>query len=260
MSPVSLYVLAFAVVWFYVTAIWLASLRLKNASIIDIFWGLGFVLLAGMSFALADGFLGRKILVTTLVAVWGLRLSVYIFSRNWGKPEDNRYRALRKMSGAKFWRVSYLQVFLFQGLLLALIAAPILVAQSSALPDQLTVFDIIGSLMWAIGFFFETVGDWQLAQFKRIPENKGKVMQSGLWHYTRHPNYFGDGMLWWGLCLIALGTPNGWWSIISPILMTVLLLRVTGVSLLERGLAKTKPDYQAYVKRTSAFIPWFPRK
>jgi steroid 5-alpha reductase family enzyme len=260
MSMVQLYALAFAVVLVYVTAIWLLSLWLKNASIIDIFWGLGFVVVADMSFVLADGFLARKILMSALVTIWGLRLSLYIFSRNWGKPEDYRYWALRKVSGAKFWWISYFQVFLFQGVLLAVIAAPILVAQSSALPDQLTVLDAIGTFVWAIGFFFEAVGDWQLVQFKRKPENRGKVLRTGLWAYTRHPNYFGDATLWWGFFLIALGTQGGWWSILSPILMTVLLFRVTGVSLLEKGLSKRKPDYQEYVRSTSAFFPWFPRK
>ena len=255
-----LYAICFVVVLVYVTTIWLVSLVLENASIIDTFWGLGFVLLAGVGLALADGFLFRKILIGTLVAIWGLRLSLYILIRNWDIPEDYRYRALRKKAGARFWWVSFFQVFLFQGVLLFLIATPILVAQASVLPDNLTVFDLLGMLVWTIGFLFETIGDWQLARFKSNPENKGKVMRTGLWAYTRHPNYFGDATLWWGFFLIALGTHSGFWSIFSPILMTTLLLKVTGVALLEKGLAKTKPEYKEYIENTSAFFPRFPRK
>jgi steroid 5-alpha reductase family enzyme len=260
MTFLSLYAICFVIVLLYVTAIWLLSLVRKNASIMDIFWGLGFALVSGLGLALADGFLVRRLLVFALVAIWAARLSLYIFSRNWGRPEDYRYRAWRKASGASFWWVSFFKVFMFQGVLLSVIAAPLLVAQSSGSPDKLTVFDLGGTGIWAIGFFFEAVGDWQLARFKDVPENQGKVMRTGLWAYTRHPNYFGDVTLWWGLFLIALGTPAGFWSIVSPVVTTVLLLRVTGVSLLERGLAKTKPDYKEYIESTSAFFPRFPRK
>lgn len=260
MSFLSLYTICISTVLLYVTAIWLLSLVRKNASIMDIFWGLGFALVSGLGLALAGGSLLRRVLVFVLVAIWAARLSLYIFTRNWSRPEDYRYRAWRKVSGAKFWWVSFFKVFLFQGVLLCVIAAPILVAQSSGFPDHLTIFDLGGTALWAIGFFFEAVGDWQLARFKGVPENQGKVMRAGLWAYTRHPNYFGDVTLWWGLFLIALGTPGGFWSIVSPVVMTVLLLRVTGVSLLERGLAKTKPDYKEYIQSTSAFFPWFPRK
>jgi steroid 5-alpha reductase family enzyme len=252
--------LSVLVVLVYMVAIWLLSLLTRNASIVDIFWGLGFVLLAVVYFVVTDGFIGRKVLITALVAVWGLRLSLYILWRNWGKGEDYRYRKWREEAGEKFWWTSLFQVFLLQGALLWLISAPILAAQFSDDPDHLTVFDLLGTLAWGVGFFFEAVGDWQLARFKRDPANKGKVMRSGLWAYTRHPNYFGEAALWWGYYVIAAGTAGGYWTFFSPILMTVLLLRVSGVALLERRQVETKPQYRDYIESTSAFFPWFPRK
>jgi len=243
-----------------VTAIWLVSLVLRNASIVDAFWGLGFVLLAALYFVATDGFVGRKILITGLVAVWGLRLSLYILWRNWGKGEDYRYGAFREKAGERFWWVSFFQVFLLQGVLLWLISAPILAGQFYDSPDELTVVDGLGAVVWAVGFFFEAVGDWQLAAFKADPANKGKVMQSGLWRYTRHPNYFGDTTAWWGYFAIAAGTVDGLWTVFSPILMTVLLLRVSGVALLEKAQVRTKPQYSVYIESTSAFLPWFPRR
>jgi steroid 5-alpha reductase family enzyme len=252
--------LSLGVVLAYMTAAWLVSIALRNASIVDIFWGLGFVLLAVLYFALADGFLGRKILITSLVAAWGLRLSLYVLCRNWGQGEDYRYRAFREKAGEKFWWVSFFQVFLLQGVLLWLISAPILAAQFYDSPDGLTVVDGLGALVWGVGFFFEAVGDWQLARFKADPANKGKVMDRGLWRYTRHPNYFGDATVWWGLFVIAAGTVDGLWTVFSPILMTVLLMRVSGVALLEKAQVQTKPQYRAYIESTSAFVPWFPRR
>jgi len=252
--------LSLGVALVYMTAIWLASLAQRNASIVDAFWGLGFVLLAAVYFVAADGFVGRKILITSLVAVWGLRLSLYILWRNWGKGEDYRYRAFREKAGERFWWVSFFQVFLLQGVLLWLISAPILAAQFYDSPDELTVVDGLGALVWAVGLFFEAVGDWQLASFKADPANKGRVMQSGLWRYTRHPNYFGDATVWWGYFVIAAGTIEGLWTVISPILMTVLLMRVSGVALLEKAQVRSKPQYRAYIDSTSAFLPWFPRR
>jgi steroid 5-alpha reductase family enzyme len=252
--------LSVLIVLAYMAAIWLLSLLTRNASIVDIFWGLGFVLLAAVYFVATDGFFGRKVLITTLVAVWGLRLSLYILWRNWGKGEDYRYRKWREEAGEKFWWTSLFQVFLLQGALLWLISAPILAAQFNDDPDHFSALDLLGTLVWGVGFCFEAVGDWQLARFKSDPANKGKVMRSGLWAYTRHPNYFGDATLWWGYYLIATGTAGGYWTFFSPILMTVLLLRVSGVALLERTQIETKPQYRDYIESTSAFFPWFPRR
>lgn len=242
----------------YMTLIWLVSLARGDASIVDVFWGLGFVLLAAVYLVSTDGFVGRKILVTTLVAVWGVRLSLYILWRNWGKGEDHRYRAWRERAGARFWWVSLFQVFLLQGLLLWIISAPILAAHFYDSPDRLTIVDLAGALVWGVGFLFEAVGDWQLARFKADPANRGKVMRSGLWAYTRHPNYFGDATVWWGLFVIAAGMADGYWTFFGPLLMTFLLLRVSGVALLERTQRAGKPEYRDYVETTSAFIPWFP--
>ncbi|UCH87099.1 MAG: DUF1295 domain-containing protein [Dehalococcoidia bacterium] len=244
----------------YMVAVWLLSLVARNASIVDIFWGLGFVLLAVVYFVATDGFVGRKALITTLVSIWGLRLALYVLWRNWGRGEDYRYQKWRQEAGEKFWWTSLFQVFLLQGALLWLISAPILAAQFNDDPDYFTVFDLLGTLAWGVGFFFEAVGDWQLARFKSDPANKGKVMRRGLWAYTRHPNYFGDATLWWGYYLIAAGTAGGYWTFFSPILMTVLLLRVSGVALLERTQIETKPQYRDYIESTSAFFPWFPRE
>ena len=252
--------LSLGVVLVYMTAIWLVSLALRNASIVDVFWGLGFALLAAVYFVTTDGLLARKLLVTSLVAVWGLRLSLYILWRNWGKGEDYRYRAWREKAGENFWWLSLFQVFLLQGVLLWLISAPTLAAQFHDSPDELTAVDVLGALVWGVGFFFEAVGDWQLASFKAEPANEGKVMQSGLWRYTRHPNYFGDATVWWGHFMIAAGTVDGLWTVFSPILMTVFLLRVSGVALLERAQVQTKPQYRAYIESTSAFLPLFPRR
>jgi steroid 5-alpha reductase family enzyme len=244
----------------YMVALWLVSLVARNASIVDIFWGLGFVLLVAVYFVATDGYTGRKVLITTLVTVWGLRLSLYILWRNWGKGEDYRYRKWREEAGEKFWWTSLFRVFLLQGALLWLISAPVLAAQFNDDPDHFSPLDLLGALVWGVGFFFEAVGDWQLARFKSDPANKGKVMRSGLWAYTRHPNYFGDATLWWGYYLIAAGTAFGYWTFFSPILMTVLLLRVSGVALLERTQIETKPKYRDYIESTSAFFPWFPRR
>ena len=237
--------------------LWLLSLALKNASIVDIFWGLGFVVVAWICYFHAPGFAPRKTLITTLVTIWGLRLSIYLFFRNHGKGEDYRYQSLRARIGKNFPIISLFVVFVFQGLLIWLISLPIQAAQAAMEPNQFTMFDVIGSVLWLIGIFFESVGDSQLAQFKSDPNNKGKVMDRGLWKFTRHPNYFGDALLWWGIFLIAL--PNGWWTILSPIVMTTLLMKISGVALLEKTLAKTKPQYAEYVRRTNAFLPWFPK-
>ncbi len=259
MNFLTTYLILFAVTIGLMTLLWLLSLLLKNSSIVDIFWGTGFVIFAWVAFFLTpDGFLARKLLLTILVTIWGLRLSIYILVRNWGKPEDFRYQAWRKEHGKKWWWYSFFQVFLLQGVLLTVIAAPLLAAQISPTPARLGVLDLIAIPLWAIGFFFESVGDWQLKRFKGDPANKGKVLDRGVWRYTRHPNYFGDSTQWWAYYLIA-ASAGGWWTIFSPILMTILLLRVSGVKLLEKTL-DTRPGYKEYSERTSEFIPWFPKK
>lgn len=242
------------------TALWLLSVARRDASIVDIFWGPGFGVAALTYFALSDGWVWRKVLVVTLVLVWGLRLGLYLYRRNHGKGEDYRYRQFRQHYGPeRYWWVSFFQVFLLQGALMWLISAPLLAAQLSGAPNAFTLFDALGFLVWLIGFGFETIGDWQLARFKANPANQGKVLNSGLWRYTRHPNYFGDACVWWGLWLIACSAPGGWVTAFASALMTFLLVRVSGVALLEQNLAQ-RPGYREYVESTRVFFPWPPRQ
>jgi steroid 5-alpha reductase family enzyme len=239
---------------------WILSLIMKDASIADIFWGLGFVLIAWVTFFLADGYLFRKILIVTLVSVWGLRLAVYIGLRKRGKGEDRRYRKWRDQHGKKFWWVSLFTVFGLQGILLWVISFALQAGQIAAGPARLGWLDAAGLLIWFIGFVFETVGDYQLHRFKADSDNRGKVMDRGLWAYTRHPNYFGESLMWWGIFLIALSVPNSFWTVISPVTITFLLLRVSGVTLLEKNIVEKRPAYRAYKENTSPFFPWFPNK
>ncbi len=202
--------------------------------------------------------MARKLLISTLVTIWGLRLAVHILLRNWGKAEDFRYAAWRQEAGASWWWRSLFKVFLLQGAILWVVAAPLLAAQIHSHPARLTVLDWLAIAVWLIGFIFEAGGDWQLMRFKADPANRGKVLQSGLWRYTRHPNYFGDALQWWGFYLIALAGGGGW-TIFSPVLMTYLLVRVSGVAMLEKTLQEAKPGYKEYIESTPAFVPWFPR-
>ena len=250
----------FVAVMMMMFAVWLLSLIKRDASIVDVFWGLGFVVVAWLTLLRADGYLGRKVLITVLTTIWGLRLALYIFIRNWGHGEDRRYQAWRAQYGTRFWWVSLFTVFGLQGVLLWVISLTLQVGQISAIPARLAVLDFLGVIMWAVGFLFEAVADWQLYRFKADPENKGKVMNRGLWAYSRHPNYFGESLVWWGLFLITLATPESGWVVISPLLITFLLLKVSGVTLLEKTIVDSRPEYAEYIKSTSSFIPWLPRK
>lgn len=240
--------------------VWLLSLVKKDASIVDIFWGLGFVLVAWLTFFSAGGYLGRKLLITLLTTMWGMRLSTHILVRNWGKGEDKRYQAWRAQYGKRFWWVSLFTVFGLQAALLWVISFVIQIGQISTVPDRLVLLDGVGTLIWTAGFIFEALGDWQMYRFKSDPANEGKVMDRGLWAYSRHPNYFGESLVWWGMFIITLATPGGAWSVISPLVITFLLLKVSGVTLLEKTILETRPDYEDYIKRTSSFVPWFPNK
>ncbi len=251
--------LALAVAVCTMTLVWILSLIQRDASIIDIFWGLGFVVVAWFYFFSTEAFTMRKVLVVALVSLWGLRLSIHILLRSIGRGEDYRYRDMRERHSRHFVIWSLFVIFWLQAAILWFVSAPLLAAQYSARPERLTWLDLLGLLVFVIGLLFEAVGDWQLARFKKDIANKGKVMQSGLWRYTRHPNYFGDALVWWGLFLIALSTPGSLWTIASPIVMTFLLLKVSGVSLLEQSLSETKPEYRDYARRTNAFFPWRPR-
>jgi steroid 5-alpha reductase family enzyme len=260
MTFAALLALAAAAVALFLAAGWMLSVRRRDVSHVDVQWGLGFALIAALGAVLGAGAPARRALVVALVAVWGLRLARHIHARNRGQGEDYRYAAMRARHGARFPAVSLFTVFLLQGALMLWIALPLLVAQTSPEPSALGGLDFAGAALWAVGFLFEAVGDAQLARFRADPANRGQVMDRGLWRYSRHPNYFGDAALWWGLYLIACATPRGGWTLASPLVMTFLLLRVSGVALLEKGLVATKPRYRDYVARTSAFVPWWPRR
>jgi steroid 5-alpha reductase family enzyme len=241
------------------TAVWLASLVKRDVSIIDLFWGLGFVTLAWLYRSQVPIESFRQTLVPVLVTLWGLRLALYILWRNWGAGEDYRYAAMRDKYGKSFPLLSLVIVFWLQGALFWLVGMPLLQVQASRQPANSTWLDLVGVVLFAVGLFFETVGDFQLARFKAEPSNRGKVMDRGLWRYTRHPNYFGDATLWWGLGCLALATHGSLWTLVSPILMSFLIVKISGVALLEKGLGNSKPEYREYARRTSAFFPWPPR-
>lgn len=239
------------------TLLWLLSLALKNTSIVDIFWGIGFIIVTWLGFSYGYGYIPRKQWTCVMVTLWGLRLALHIGLRNWGKPEDFRYAKWREENGMNWWWISFFKVFLLQGLLMWIISAPVLAAQSFGYPVILTPMDLLGAFVWGFGLLFESIADLQLTLFKRNPENKGKLLTSGLWKFSRHPNYFGEAIVWWGIFIIALAV-GAWWTILSPIMMTWLLLRVSGVAMLERTM-QSKPGYEEYTRRTSAFFPWFPK-
>lgn len=237
--------------------LWGVSLLVKNSSIIDIFWGLGFVLVAWMSLVLSENYQAKALVLTGLVSVWGIRLAGYLAWRNLGKPEDYRYAAMRERHGPRFPIVSLFTVFGLQGLLTAIISLP--VQQGIHRGAELTGVSLIGVVLWALGLAFESLGDYQLARFKADPSNRGQVMNSGLWRYTRHPNYFGDFLVWWGFYLVAANASNWWWIVVGPAIMSFLLIRVSGVRLLESSLKSRIPGYEDYVLKTSSFFPLPPK-
>jgi steroid 5-alpha reductase family enzyme len=240
--------------------LWLLSLARRDASIVDVWWGPGFAWIAGVALLLApEGPGARGVLAAGLAALWGARLGGYLLWRSWGTGEDYRYRAMRRRHGERFGRVSLVTVFGLQGLLQWLVSLPLQVAILARQQPPLGFLDVLGAGLVGLGLVFEAVGDAQLARFKRDPAHAGQVMDRGLWRYSRHPNYFGDCLVWWGLYAVACGAPGGWLSLPAPALKTWLLLRVSGVRLLERSLVKRKPGYADYAARTSAFVPWPPR-
>jgi steroid 5-alpha reductase family enzyme len=246
-----------AVVFF--SAIWLLSLPLGNASIVDFFWGPGFVLIGWLYLlSVPDQPTLRGLLACVLVSVWGLRLAAHIGIRNAGHGEDFRYRSWREQAGPSFWWISFFKVFLLQAVILWIVSSPLLLAQIGTGARRLTALDIAGLLLWIVGFGFEAVADWQLLRFKREPANRGRVLDTGLWSLSRHPNYFGETVLWWGIGLIALAG-GGWLALVGPALLTFLLLKISGVAMLDAALVERKPKYAEYIRSTPAFIPRWPK-
>ena len=241
-----------------VAGLWAYSLVIKDASIIDPFWGVGFVVIAIVCYWRVPPSVGsRASLMLALTAIWGLRLGGYLTWRKSKHGEDRRYTAMREHHGERFWWVSLFTVFLFQALLMTIISIPVQFGIHES--GNLIWLDAVGVTLWLIGMSFETIGDFQLARFKADPENRGRVLDTGLWRYTRHPNYFGDFCVWWGLYAIALAA-GGWWTVFGPLTISFLLLKVSGVTMLEETITERRPEYAQYIQTTNAFFPGPPRR
>jgi len=250
-------ILELGIVLIYMNAWFAVAIRQRRNDVADVAWGFGFLLVALTSLLLQWPAAARQILTTILVAVWAVRLSIHIQFRHHGKPEDFRYRAWRQAWGKSFYIRTYVEVFILQGILLFLISTPIIYINSNANPP-IGNLDLIGWFVWLTGFFFEAVGDFQLIRFAHNPVNKGRIIRSGLWPYTRHPNYFGEVLLWWGIFLIALSVPGAWWTIIGPVTITFLILKVSGIPMLEAKY-QGNAEYEAYQRQTSSFFPLPPK-
>jgi len=249
----------------YFTILYIVAFIIKDNSILDIAWGPSFIVTAWAVLIInlvsdpADAFFGaRQYLVAALVTVWGLRLGIRIFRRNKGKGEDPRYVKFREEWGKWFLLRSYFQLFLFQGIILMLNVTPVLLIMAGV-RDNLVWSDYLGLAIWVFGFLFETIGDYQLDTFLKDPANRGTIIDKGLWQYTRHPNYFGEATMWWGIFVIALNQSWGWIGVIGPLVITGMLLFVSGIPMTERMMEKT-PGWDEYKRRTSVFIPWFKKK
>ncbi len=240
------------------TLLWLVSLLARDTSIVDLFWGPMFIVVAAVAYSSGSGLPARKLLVLTLVTLWGLRLALHLARRNLGRGEDPRYREMRERNGPRWWLLSLPYVFVLQALLAWVIALPLQAALRGGAGTPLGVFDALGFIVFGAGFLTEAIADRELSRFRANPENRRRVLDSGLFRYTRHPNYFGDALLWWGFGLfgVAAGAP---WSLTGPALMTFLLMRVSGVTLLEKSIGQRRPEYARYQRATNAFFPGPPR-
>jgi len=237
---------------------------MEDNSVVDVAWGLGFVIIALYTLGDSGAFFPRQILITLLVFIWGMRLAVHILGRRMGQGEDFRYKSMRtrwKKDKKNVALRSYLSIYLLQGLLMLVIALPIIYVNhyDFILQNDLTYLDNVGILIWSFGFVFEVISDFQLSKFKSEKSNKGKIMKHGLWKYSRHPNYFGESIMWWGIFIITVGTPNGFVTLISPLLITNLLLFFSGIPLLEEKYKDNK-EFQKYAKDTPVFFPKFFKK
>ncbi len=244
-----------------VLAVWVASLVLRDASVIDAFWGVGFIVVAWVCVAIGHGERDRRVLLAVLVTIWGGRLAAHIAQRNHGKGEDPRYVAMRERDGSRFWLTSLYRVFLVQAVTMWIISLPLQAGGSLGGGRGIGALDVIGAVIWLVGFGFEAIGDLQLDRFKADPASRGKVMDRGLWRYTRHPNYFGDATVWWGLGVIGLGAGLGAvWGLIGSAMDTFILTRVSGKPILERDIETRRPGYREYIEHTSGFFPLPPRR
>jgi steroid 5-alpha reductase family enzyme len=241
--------------------VWAASVAIHDASIVDVVWGIGFVVVGWVCVAAGHGNHDRRLLAAGLVSAWGLRLATHIGRRNLGKGEDRRYAQMRERHGGRFWLTSLYRVYAPQAVVLWVVSLPLQAAGSLGGNRGLGALDAVGAAVWLLGFGFEAIGDLQLARFKEDAANRGRVMDRGLWRYTRHPNYFGDATLWWGLGILALGAGGAAaWGLAGSALDTVILTRVSGKPVLERDIETRRPGYREYVERTSGFVPLPPRR
>ena len=257
MSYLENYFVALGVILAVSVAAWLVSIAKRDVSFVDSLWSLFFLIAAGTFAAAAENIGVRGALVLVLVAIWSLRLSVYITARNWGEEEDYRYRTIREKNEPNFAIKSLYIVFGLQGVLAWVISVPLLFAVRG--PSEPGILDAVAVLLWVVGVVFEAGGDYQLARFKSDPANEGKVLNTGLWRYTRHPNYFGDFCVWWSFYLFAVAA-GGWWTVYAPLLMSFLLLKVSGVAMLEKTIGSRRPGYAEYVRNTNAFFPGIPAR
>lgn len=251
------FIVTAAIVLSYMLVAFFVASSKENNGVADVAWGVGFIIAAFTSLSFNSVVTERKLLVSFLVLLWGLRLSSYLWMRMHGKPEEWRYRLRREQWGRFATVRSFFQVFMVQGILILIIALPVIYVNTySGL--GLGWIDLVGVLLWSTGFFIESASDYQLYRFKRGEKNKERILTDGLWHYSRHPNYFGEALMWWGIFVIALSVPGGYATVLGPVLLTFFLLRVSGVPMIEARF-RGNPDYEQYRKRTSVFFPWFPR-
>jgi steroid 5-alpha reductase family enzyme len=246
------------IIFFYMTALFVLALIHRDNSIADVAWGPGFILVAWTTLLIGGSFTPRQLIAAALILIWGTRLAVRIHLRNRGRGEDIRYRKWRETWGKFFVIRSYFQVFILQGCILLMNIAPILVINTYD-AGKFGALDVFGVLLWVLGFAFESIADWQLDRFIADPNSRGKIMDRGLWRYSRHPNYFGEVAMWWGIYILALSVTGGWMSIIGPLTITYIILFVSGVPMTERFM-EGNPVFTDYKRRTSVFIPWFPKK
>lgn len=242
--------------WVFFSIGFIVAYITKKLSIVDSFWGLSFAFLAILNYYLGNRNI-NGLIVMILVVIWGFRLAYHVTKRNWGKEEDYRYQEMKSKWG-NIWLNAYFRVFMLQGLLMLSIGFPLIVVNKYGI-DSANIITLLGLAIWLKGFFFEVVGDMQLRKFKQDPNNKGHIIKSGLWKYTRHPNYFGEATMWWGIAILVISVTSQYYVFISPIVITFLLLKVSGVPLLEKKY-EGRPEFEDYKKKTNKFIPWFPKK
>jgi len=251
------YLTLILLLWVYFSSFFILSIFKKRNDIVDIAWGIGFILASWSSLFLSSNYSPKHLLVSLLITLWGLRLALHIYSRNRNKKEDYRYLAWRKEWGKNFYLRSYLQIYMLQAFLLLLVVSPVLILNHSTSPS-LNPFDILAFSIWLLGFIFEAVSDYQLSRFISNPKNKGQIIQSGLWRYSRHPNYFGEVTLWWGIFIFAFSSTINPLTLIGPLTITTLILFVSGIPLLEKKY-DDNPQYLEYRKKTSIFFPLPPK-